>query len=72
MNVEGCRSPYSIAWAILALAVHEPHNVASCIELLTRDLVPGASSFNTDILSVAAIALGIAEGEPNPFETVLR
>ena len=72
MNVEGCRSPYSIAWAILALAVHEPDSMASCMELLIRDLLSGASSFSTDALSVAAIALGIAEGEPNPFDTVLR
>ena len=72
MNIEGCRSPYSIAWAILALAVHEPHRVDSCMELLIRDLLSGASSFSTDALSVAAIALGIAEGEPNPFDTVLR
>jgi hypothetical protein len=72
MNVEGCRSTYSISWAILALAVHEPHRVGSCIDLLNRDLVPGASFLNTDTLSVAAIALGITEGEPNPFDTVLR
>jgi hypothetical protein len=72
MNVEGCRSPYSIAWAILALAVHESHSVALLLGLLTRDLLSGVSSLNTDTLSVAAIALGIAEGEPNPFDTVLR
>ena len=72
INLEGCRSPYSIAWSILALAVHEPHRMDSCIELLTRYLVSAASSFNTDTLSVAAIALTIAEGEPNPFDTVLR
>jgi hypothetical protein len=69
---EGCQSPYSIAWAILALAVHEPHKVASYIDLLNKDLHSGANSFNTDTLSVAAIALGIAEGQPNPFDTVLR
>jgi hypothetical protein len=72
MNVEGCRSPYSIAWATLAFAVHEPHEMASLAELLSKDLLSGASSLNTDTLSVAAIALGIAEGEPNPFDTVLR
>jgi hypothetical protein len=72
VNVEGCRSPYSLAWAILALAVYEPHNVASFLDHLTRELLSGASSLNTDTLSVAAIALGIAESEPNPFETVSR
>jgi hypothetical protein len=72
MNGEGCRSPYSIAWAILALAIYEPHSVASFVDLLTRHLLSGASSLNTDTLSVAAIALGIADGEPNPFDTVLR
>jgi hypothetical protein len=72
MNVEGCRSPYSIAWAILALAAHEPRRVASLVDLLTRALLIDARSLNTDTLSVAAIALGIAEGEPSPFDTVLR
>ena len=72
MNLEGCRSPYSIAWAILAFAIHEPHRVDSSIGLLTRHLLPEASSFNTDTLSVAAIALKISEGEPNPFDTGLR
>src|SRR5262245_33145359 len=47
MTVERCRSPYSIAWAALALAVHEPHRVASCIELLTRAILSSTSSLNT-------------------------
>ena len=71
MNIEGCRSPYSIAWALLALAVYEPHKVNSHIDLL-KDHLSGADSLNTDTLSVVAIALGIAEGEPNPFDTGLR
>jgi len=72
MNLERCSSPYSIAWATLALAVHEAHRVASCVELLTSALLSSTSSLNTETLGVAAIALGIAEGEPNPLDTVLR
>lgn len=72
MNLERCSSPYSIAWATLALAVHEPHRVASCIQLLARTVVSRTSSLSTDTLSVAAIALGINEGDPHPFHTVLR
>lgn len=71
-NLEGCSSPYSLAWAALALDVHEPHGVASCIELLTSALLSNVNSLNTEALSVAAIALGIAEGDPNPFHEVLR
>jgi hypothetical protein len=72
MNLERCSSPYSIAWAALALAVHEPHSVASCIQLLTRAVVSRTSSLSIDTLSVVAIALGISEGDPHPFHTVLR
>jgi hypothetical protein len=72
INLERCLSPYSIAWAALALAVHEPHRIASCIELLTRAVVSRPSSLSIDTLSVAAIALGIGEGDPHPFHTVLR
>ena len=72
MNLEGCSSPYSLAWASLAVAVHEPHGVTACIELLTRALLPRSNALNTETLSVAAIALAIAEGEPNLFDTVQR
>lgn len=71
-NVRQCSAPYSLAWASLAFTEHELEAFASCIDRLHQAIMSRATPVNIETLSVAAIALGIAEGEPNPFQTVMR
>ena len=71
-SLEGCSSPYSLAWAALALAAHETAAFGPCIERLSKALLARTKLLNTETLSVAAIAFGIKDGDSNPFHTVFK
>jgi hypothetical protein len=71
-SLEGCSSAYSLAWAALALATHETTDFAPCTERLSKALLSRIKLLNTETLSVASIALGIGEGDLNPFHTVSK
>jgi hypothetical protein len=71
-SVAHCSAPYSLAWASLALATRGPDEFASCIGRLRGVLLSRTGPLNIETLSVAAIALGVAEGENNPFRTAVQ
>jgi hypothetical protein len=67
-----CSSPYSLAWCALAFAAHGDAAFRSCIERLEAAVLQKAKALNIETLSVTAIALDVARGEPNPFQLVSR
>jgi hypothetical protein len=71
-SLGSCSAPYSLAWASLAFATHGLDAFTSCISRLHDALLSRVGSLNIEALSVAAIALGVAEGENNPLRTVDR
>jgi hypothetical protein len=71
-SVGHCSAPYSLGWASLALATHDLDAFTSCIGRLRSAVLSRTGSLNIETLSVAAIALGAAEGETIPFRTVVR
>ena len=66
-----CSSAYSLAWSVLALATHEDRGLDECIHKLRKVLLSTDAVSSVETLSLAAIALKVAEGYANPFEVVI-
>jgi hypothetical protein len=66
-----CSSAYSLAWAALALLMHQDPSRDHCIGTLRRVLSSRASISNTETLSLAVIAINVAEENINPFQAVI-
>jgi hypothetical protein len=64
-----CSSTYGIAWATIALIVHQDEAVKHCIGNLHRALSSRNAISNIETLSLATIAINAAQGHPNPFST---
>jgi hypothetical protein len=67
-----CSSVYSLAWAALALSIHQDPSRDHCIQKLRRVLSSGASISNIETLSLAAIAINAVEENINPFQLDLK
>ena len=66
-----CPSVYSIAWSALAFLVHRDNAADLCVTRLHGVLLSGRQfPFDTDTLSLAAIAIHVAEGNRNPFQVI--
>ena len=63
-----CTSVYSLAWSAIALAVHQDQALSHCVADLHRVLSSTEAIPNIEALSLAAIAIKVAEGGTNPFE----
>jgi len=63
-----CSSAYSLAWAAVALLMLHDQAVDLCITRLQRVLGSNSSLSNIETLSLASIAINVAEGKANPFE----
>ena len=63
-----CFSPYSLAWSVLAFAAHKDEAFSPAIKLLENSFLQHRTTVNVETLSVVAIALAVAQGEPNPFQ----
>jgi hypothetical protein len=63
-----CFSLYSLAWSVLAFAAHKHAALRPASERLENSLLQNRIAFNVEALSLAAIALDAAQGEPNPFQ----
>jgi hypothetical protein len=66
-----CSSAYSLAWAALALSMHQDPSCGHCIENLRRVLSSRASISNIETLSLAVIAINAAEHNVSPFQLVI-
>jgi len=66
-----CSSAYSLAWAALALSMHQDPSRDHCTEKLRRMLSSRTSISNIETLSLAAIAINAAEENVNPFQLVI-
>jgi squalene cyclase len=66
-----CSSAYSLAWSAIAFRVHHDQAVNRCIANLRKALSSAGGIANTEILSVAAIAIKAAEANSNPFEVAI-
>jgi hypothetical protein len=66
-----CPSVYSLAWASIAFFVHRDSALLACITNLCRAL-SSVDATDTETLSLAAIALHVAEGRVNPFEVKIH
>jgi hypothetical protein len=62
-----CSSAYSLAWTAVALLLHQDPAVGLCVDRLHRALSSELSTLNIETLSLAAIAMNVAEGTANPF-----
>jgi hypothetical protein len=66
-----CSSAYSLAWSALAFLVHRDNATDLCITRLHGVLLSGRQfPFDTETLSLAAIAIHAAEGNGNPFQVI--
>jgi hypothetical protein len=72
VNWRLCASPYGLAWAAVALDAQRESEFALCVRALEKSLLSRILELNTETLSVSSIALAAAEGEPNPFQTVVK
>ena len=63
-----CSSAYSLAWSALAFLTSQDPALDACIARLRTALSSTRSIPNTETLSLAAIALDAAQGNPNPFQ----
>ena len=63
-----CSSGYSLAWSSLAFLTSQDPALDACIARLRTALSSTRSIPNTETLSLAAIALDAAQGNPNPFQ----
>src|SRR5262249_55552807 len=63
-----CSSAYSVAWSALPLSIHKDGGLDQCTHKLREILSLTRAISNTETLSLAAIALKVAEGYPNPFK----
>jgi hypothetical protein len=64
-----CSSAYGIAWATIAFIVHQDEAVKHCIGNLHRALSSRNAISNIETLSLATIAISVAQGNPNPFSS---
>jgi len=62
-----CSSAYSVAWSALALSIHKDGGLDECMGKLRNVLSSASTISSIETLSLAAIALKVAEGYPNPF-----
>ena len=63
-----CSSVYSLAWSAIALAVHQDQTLNHCVANLYRALSSTDAIPTIEALSLAAIAIKVAENGTNPFE----
>ena len=63
-----CSSVYSLAWSAIALAVHQDQALNHCVANLYRTLSSTDAIPTIEALSLAAIAIKVAENGTNPFE----
>ena len=67
-----CSSAYSLAWATIALIVHQDEAVKYCIGNLDRALSSRNAISNIETLSLATIAIKAGQGNSNPFSSGLK
>jgi len=65
-----CSSPYSLAWSALAFLMHKDRAANLCIARLHEALSSHSSAFNTETLSLAAIAMNAIGSTTNPFQVI--
>jgi hypothetical protein len=63
-----CSSAYGLAWAAVALLMLHDQAADLCITRLHTVLDSNSSLPNTETLSLASIAINVAQGKANPFE----
>ena len=63
-----CSSAYSLAWTAVALLMLHDQAADLCINRLHTVLDSNRSLPNTETLSLASIAINVAQGKANPFE----
>ncbi len=63
-----CSSAYSLAWTAVALLILHDQGADLCITRLHTVLDSNSSMPNTETLSLASIAINVAQGKANPFE----
>ena len=63
-----CSSAYSLAWAAVALLMLHDQAADLCINRLHTVLDSNRSLPNTETLSLASIAINVAQDKANPFE----
>ena len=66
-----CSSAYSLAWSAIALSLHEDQVINRCIANLHKALSSMGAISDVEALSLAAIAINAAQGNPNPFQVVI-
>jgi len=66
-----CSSAYSLAWSSIAFLIQEDWAFDRCIAMLLNVLSSGHTIPSVETLCLVAIALKIAEGDPNPFQVVI-
>jgi len=64
-----CSSPYSLAWSALAFLMHKDRAANLCIARL-HEALSSPSVFNTETLSLAAIAINPTGSTTNPFKVI--
>ncbi len=62
-------SAYSLAWATIAFIMHQDEAVKHGIGNLHRALSSRNATSNIETLSLATIAISVAQGNPNPFSS---
>ena len=65
-----CSSPYSLAWSALAFLMHKDRVANLCVARLHEALSSHSSVFNTETLSLAAIAINATGSMTNPFQVI--
>ena len=65
-----CSSPYSLAWSALAFLMHKDRAAKLCIARLQEAMSSDLSIFNTETLSLAAIAINPTGSTTNPFKVI--
>ena len=66
-----CSSAYSVAWSAIAFSLHHDETLNHCIVNLHRALSSSDAISDIETLSLAAIAISAAQGNPNPFQVVI-
>src|SRR5439155_24398836 len=63
-----CSPAYSFAWSAIAFSLHHDETLNRCIVNLHRALSSSDAISDIETLSLAAIAISAAQGNPNPFQ----
>jgi hypothetical protein len=66
-----CSSAYSLAWSALAFLVHQDPVLDHCMAVLHTAVSSKISVSNIEALSLASIAINVAEGHANPFQKAI-